>query len=157
MAVILIGMMVDQGYLKYEDTIAKHWPEFAKNGKESITVEQLMRHEAGLARFSKPIPLEWLTSENIKKNKVGEIIENETIEIPEGYTRVYHAVNRDWISNELFRRVEPQGRTFGEYLDQELCGKILQGADIHVGTNNFEKCFLTRLVGAGTILLSGCH
>jgi hypothetical protein len=66
-----------------------------------------MRHEAGLARFSKAVPVEWLTSENIRKNKVGEIIENEKIEIPEGYTRVYHAVNRDWISNELFRRVEP--------------------------------------------------
>ena len=76
-----------------------------------------MRHEAGLARLSKPIEVEWLTTDNIKKNKVGEIIENETIEIPEGYTRVYHAVNRDWISNELFRRVEPEGRTFGEYLD----------------------------------------
>ena len=150
-------MMVDQGYLNYEDTVAKHWPEFAKNGKGSITVAQLMRHEAGLARFSKPIPLEFLTAENIKKNKVGEIIENEKIEIPEGYTRVYHGVNRDWISNELFRRVEPQGRTFGEYLDQELCSKILGGADIYIGTEKLDKCFVSRMVGPATILLSGCH
>lgn len=150
-------MMVDQGHLAYDEPIVKYWPEFGKHGKDKITVAQLMRHEAGLARFAKPIPTEYLTAENIRKNKVGEIIEEEKIEIPEGYTRVYHAVNRDWISNEVFRRVEPKGRTFGEYLREELCGKILGGADIYFGTKEFDRCFQGRLVSALTIAMSGFH
>jgi CubicO group peptidase (beta-lactamase class C family) len=32
----------------YDDPIAKHWPEFAQNGKEHITIRQAMNHQAGL-------------------------------------------------------------------------------------------------------------
>ena len=63
--------------MDFEDKISKHWPEFAQNGKENLTVEQLMRHEAGLMTMRKQIDLEWCTAENIKKNKVGEVLENE--------------------------------------------------------------------------------
>ena len=34
--------------------------------------------------------------------------------------RIYNGFSRDWITNEIFRRVEPQGRTMSEYLNQEL-------------------------------------
>lgn len=30
---IVVAMLVDRGYLEYEEKIAKYWPEFAKNGK----------------------------------------------------------------------------------------------------------------------------
>jgi len=33
-----LGSLVDRGLLKYEDKISKHWPEFAKHGKQDITV-----------------------------------------------------------------------------------------------------------------------
>ena len=110
--------------LNYDEPVAKYWPEFGKHGKEKITVAQLMRHEAGLARFSKPIDVEWLTTENIKKNMMGKIIEDETPrKLPHGMTRAYHAFNKDLILNEIFRRVEPQGRTMGEYFHQEIKDK----------------------------------
>ena len=37
---------------------------------------------------------------------------------PESFnsTREYHAVTRGYILNEIFRRVEPSGRTMGEFL-----------------------------------------
>ena len=40
--------MVDvnySGWIKYSDKICQHWPEFAQNGKENITIEDLMKHE----------------------------------------------------------------------------------------------------------------
>ena len=46
---------------------------------------------------------------------------------------MYHAVTRDWIANEIFRRVEPQKRTMGEYLSQEL-----PDIDIHIGLHDQE-------------------
>jgi len=45
---LAIASLVDRGLLNYNDQIADHWPEFAGNGKGSITVADLMRHEAGL-------------------------------------------------------------------------------------------------------------
>ena len=51
MTAIAVATLVDQGLISYEDKVAKVWPEFAKNGKENVTVQEVMRHEAGLARI----------------------------------------------------------------------------------------------------------
>lgn len=40
--------LVEQGKIKLSEPVAKYWPEFAANGKEAVTVEQLMLHTAGL-------------------------------------------------------------------------------------------------------------
>ena len=49
----------------------------------------------------------------LNKNSIGTIIENEPAmfinNVPK--SRIYHAITRDLVVNELFRRVESQGRT----------------------------------------------
>lgn len=40
--------LVEAGKLRLQDPVARHIPEFAVNGKEPITVEQLLTHQAGL-------------------------------------------------------------------------------------------------------------
>ncbi len=51
---LAVAMLVDQGRLRYDDPVAKHWPEFAQAGKERITVAQLLSHQAGLNGFVAP-------------------------------------------------------------------------------------------------------
>ena len=75
-----------------------------------------MRHEGGIHRLHKLLQVEDMLPENIKQNAIGKVIETDSSLMPEGYKRRYHAICRDWISNEIFRRVEPQGRTMGEVL-----------------------------------------
>jgi uncharacterized protein YbbC (DUF1343 family)/CubicO group peptidase (beta-lactamase class C family) len=43
-----IWLLVERGQLKLTDPIAKHWPEFAANGKEAVTVEHCLLHTSGL-------------------------------------------------------------------------------------------------------------
>lgn len=87
-----------------------------------------MRHETGLNVHGTTIQKEWLLTENIKKNSIGQIIETDhsdfkseaKLKDPKNINeRKYHPF-RDWISNEIFRRVEPQKRTMGEYFRDEL-------------------------------------
>src|SRR5439155_15205183 len=40
--------LIEQGKLKLDDPISKHWPAFAANGKESVTVEHCLLHISGL-------------------------------------------------------------------------------------------------------------
>ena len=40
-----------QGLMNYTEKISSYWPEFGQNGKENITVADLMRHECGLPVF----------------------------------------------------------------------------------------------------------
>ena len=37
-----------QGLLEYERTVASYWPQFAQNGKQEVTVRQLLSRQAGL-------------------------------------------------------------------------------------------------------------
>ena len=52
---ILIGIMVDKGLLDYNEPIVSYWPDFANKNKGNIKIMDLMRHESGLSKLSKPI------------------------------------------------------------------------------------------------------
>jgi hypothetical protein len=99
--------------LKHEAIISEYWPEFAQNGKEEITTSDVIRHEAGLHKLHKIVPQEDCTTEGILQNKIGHIIETDTALWPHGYNRVYHAISKDFITNEIFRRVDAKRRTMG--------------------------------------------
>ena len=117
---IMMAIMRDQGKIEYDEKVSKYWPEFAQNGKENITVADVLRHEGGLDKFDETMPNDYVLTENIKQNKIGAVIEKSTPFWRKGSRRIYHAVTKDWITNEIFRRVEPQGRTMGEYFKQEI-------------------------------------
>ena len=53
-----ISLLLLQGLMKYTEKISTYWPEFGQNGKEDITVADLLRHEAGLASFDLPLNVE---------------------------------------------------------------------------------------------------
>jgi uncharacterized protein YbbC (DUF1343 family)/CubicO group peptidase (beta-lactamase class C family) len=44
-----VMQLVERGKLRLNDPVAKYLPEFAQNGKEDITVRQLLTHYSGLA------------------------------------------------------------------------------------------------------------
>ena len=130
-----MAIMVDQGRIDYKEPVSTYWPEFSQNGKENITIQDVLRHEAGLYKLHESIRPEWTHAENIKKNKIGKIIESDR---PQHLKekRVYHAVTKDWITNEIFRRVESQGRTMGEYWRQEIMPQI--GEDVYLSLSRKE-------------------
>ena len=43
-----VMILVERGQVRLRDTVAKFFPEFAANGKDEVTVEQLLIHSAGL-------------------------------------------------------------------------------------------------------------
>ena len=45
---VAVAQLVEIGKLNLEDTVAKYWPEFKANGKEGITVLDLLTHYSGL-------------------------------------------------------------------------------------------------------------
>ena len=134
---IAISALVDQGLIEYDAKITRYWPEFGAQGKDGVTVADLMRHEAGLANFDTSLDAEDLFTENIKKNAVGQVIEQHGLSYGLSGKREYHGLTRGWIVNELFRRVDPAGRTIGEFLQQDICGPLR--ADVMVGVQEPDR------------------
>ena len=135
---IAIASLVGRGLLTYETKICEVWPEYRGGGKEHTCVADLMRHEAGLATFDTAIAVDDLLPENIKANRLGSLIENQDQHFRSAAAtrREYHAMTRGWIVNEVFRRVDPAGRTLGEYLAEEISGPL--NADAVVGLNDAQ-------------------
>ena len=140
--------MREQGLLDYDEKVATYWPEFAQNGKENITVRQLVSHEAGLHRLPMPMQLEWAQADAIRQNAIGKIFEQEAPhQLPHGAKRIYHSMTKDLLTNELFRRVEPEGRTMGQYMREVINPEF--DFDIHLGMEKetIPRCYHFGEVG----------
>ena len=134
---ITMAMLADRGLIDYNARIADYWPEYAANGKDQ-TIADLMRHEAGIAALDTTVDPADLHPERLKENSLGEIIARQSPRFRSGDNeqREYHAITRGWIANEVFRRVEPQGRTMGEFLRAEISEPL--GVDVYIGLKDEE-------------------
>ncbi len=150
---IAMASLVSQGTLDYSAKVTDYWPEFGANGKAETTVADIMRHEGGMASFETSLNPEDLLPQNIKQNKVGRVIENhdQKFRAPDR-RREYHGLTRGWIVNEVFRRVDPKGRTIGEYVKEDIAGPL--DADVVIGVQeaDLERRSPVVFPGAGRIL-----
>ena len=121
----LLNMLVDRGELDYDDPIARYWPEFAANGKGSITVRDLMTHRAGLSRLRPLLDrgdqiLDWDYMVDRLAGADGRTTKRSA----------YHALTYGWLTGELIQRIT--GASLGEVLRKELEEPL--GLDgLHIG------------------------
>ncbi len=119
-AAIALAICVDRGLLSYDDRVADHWPEFAANGKGSITITQLVSHQAGLFTVDGTPTLEqaldwsWITARLAEQRPLWE----------PGTGHGYHALTFGWLVGELVRRVDPAHRPIGRFVEEEISGPV---------------------------------
>ncbi|MFA6961540.1 MAG: serine hydrolase domain-containing protein [Opitutaceae bacterium] len=110
----IIHRLVERGVLAYEQTIASVWPEFAANGKATITVGQALNHTAGLQL----VPL-GLGYENLGDwAAVCAAIAAMAPAWTPGSQREYHAITFGWILGEAACRAT--GKAFDQLLEEEI-------------------------------------
>lgn len=54
MAAMAMAVAHSRGLIDFDSPVVSYWPEFAANGKEAVTVRQLLSHQAGLCAISTP-------------------------------------------------------------------------------------------------------
>jgi CubicO group peptidase (beta-lactamase class C family) len=102
LAALMIVRLVDKGKLTYSQTVASVWPEFAAAGKASVTIEQVISHQAGLPGFPELMdPALWLDWDAI----CGRLAAMTPM-WPPGSASGYHPVTVGYITGEIFRRVD---------------------------------------------------
>ncbi|GGZ26239.1 serine hydrolase domain-containing protein [Asticcacaulis endophyticus] len=127
---LMIARLVDQGKLDYEATVASYWPEFGQNGKDQITLGQLISHQGGIPGFDPPRAAElWFDIPAV----LAAICEQAPLWAP-GEGSGYHPYTTGFVLGELFRRVD--GRTLGTALREDIAGKY--GLDLYIGTPESE-------------------
>ena len=91
-------LLMQEGKLSEDELVADIIPEFASNGKEGITVEQLFTHTAGFphAPFR---PLQW----NSKEERYGRFAQWR-LSFEPGTQFEYHPTSTMWVIAELIER-----------------------------------------------------
>lgn len=82
-----VMQLYDQGLFKLDDTVASHIPEFAENGKEDVTIRQLMTHISG---FAPSIPLHNMGSS--REERIQIVLRHPLVNEP-GKKYVYSDLN----------------------------------------------------------------
>ncbi|WP_292052907.1 MULTISPECIES: serine hydrolase domain-containing protein [unclassified Brevundimonas] len=123
---LMIARLVDQGRLSYADKVADHWPEFGQNGKDQLTIGQLMSHQAGLPGFDEPVePSIWYDPAAV----VARLAAQKPMWEP-GTASGYHPISIGLMAGEIFRRLD--GRTMGTALREDFCEPY--GLHLWIGT-----------------------
>jgi CubicO group peptidase (beta-lactamase class C family) len=115
---------VQQGDISYDTVVSTIWPEFANNGKESLTLSDLLGHRAGLpairSRLQPGSMFDWSVMTNA--------LALEQPWWPAGQAHGYHVNTYGFLVGEVIRRVT--GRTIGQILSN-LSNQY--GADVYIG------------------------
>ena len=69
-----MAVAADRGLFNYNDRVSKLWPAFAQNGKDRITIADVLRHDAGLHTFSKQITEEDVADQANPNGRMAQII-----------------------------------------------------------------------------------
>jgi CubicO group peptidase (beta-lactamase class C family) len=152
LAAMTLALAHSRGLLDYDERVATYWPEFAQQGKEGVTVRQLLAHEAGLPVVDEPLGPDILRD----FDRLAEAIARQRPLWEPGTRHGYHGVSLGWYEGELMRRVDPHGRTLGRVFAEEIAGP-LGGLDVHFGLDEgFERRRIARIERANPVrALSG--
>ncbi|WP_245721843.1 serine hydrolase domain-containing protein [Nocardia crassostreae] len=127
MAAFVIASAVSRGLLEYEAPVVKYWPEFGVRGKESITVRQLLDHQAGLAALDRAVKLKDMAD----LDGLAAILADQKPLWRPGTRHGYHPITAGLYQGELIRRVDPAHRTLGRVFAEDFAGPL--GVDFHIG------------------------
>jgi CubicO group peptidase (beta-lactamase class C family) len=126
LAAACMALLKERGKLAYDDRVTQYWPEFGKNGKESVTIRHVLTHTAGMPQT--PEDLTWDKWRDW--DTVARAMENATPKAAPGAEIAYHSVNFGWLIAELVRRID--GRPFPQFLREEITGPLGMN-DTYVG------------------------
>jgi len=127
MAAMAMAVAHSRGLFELDQPVARYWSEFGQAGKEQITVRQLLAHQAGLVTLTPPATAAVVTNRQL----LSDLLASQRPLWEPGSAHGYHAITLGWYQGELLRRVDPQGRTLGQFFREEIAEPL--GADFFIG------------------------
>lgn len=116
-AALAAAVAHSKGWINYDAKISSYWPEFGTNGKEDITIRQLLAHQAGLCALDS-LRLDQIS--DLDTARVASQLAELKPEWRPGSIHAYHTWTIGWFIGEVIRRADPEGRTLGTFFHEEV-------------------------------------
>jgi len=136
-------ILIGEGKLDISERAADIVPEFGSNGKDAITVEQLLIHTGGFPNAPYP-QRDWLD-----RTKRLERFKSWRLEFPVGQRFIYHATSGFWVMAEIIER--RSGQDFREFVRDRIA-KPLGLPQMRLGVPPSEHKRIADIVYVGQAL-----
>jgi uncharacterized protein YbbC (DUF1343 family) len=110
-----VMQLVEQGKIMLSAPVSDYWPEFKQNGKELVTIRELMTHYSGLPPDLELKPA-WTGYDTAMR-----MIVDAKLNVPSGTRFVYSDINFETLG-EIVRRVS--GETLDVYCAEHIFGPL---------------------------------
>lgn len=150
---VLAARLVEQGALDYEDRIADDWPAFAAEGKEDVTLAQLLAHQAGVPGISRPMT----EADLCAGAPYDAALAAEAPLWAPGTDAAYHPISAGQALGAYLARVDQRlakgrraPRRLGAMLREEICGP--RALDIFIGLPALEDARAVQTIGGDALV-----
>ena len=126
LAAMTLAIAHSRGWLDYEERVCAYWPEFAQQGKERITVRQLLAHQAGLYALDEPVDRSLVAD----LDRLAVVLARQKPAWEPGTRQAYHGITLGFYESELLRRIDPQHRSLGQFFQDEIASPL--GLDVYI-------------------------
>ena len=126
LAAMTLAIAHSRGWLDYEERVAMYWPEFAQQGKERITIRQLLAHQAGLYVLDEPLDRNLVAD----LDRLAVVLARQKPAWEPGTRQAYHGITLGFFQNELLRRIDPRHRSLGQFFQDEIATPL--GLDVYI-------------------------
>lgn len=127
---VTVLSLVEGGLLDLDAPVAEHWPEFARHGKDGVTLRQALSHRAAVPSVREVLPegsmLDWDT--------MAAALARTPPWWEPGIDHGYHVNTYGFLVGEVARRVV--GARFGTILRERVAGPL--ELDLHIGLHPSE-------------------
>ena len=120
-----VHLLLEDGSIRLDDPVAKHWPAFGAGGKGNVTVRHLLAHQAGLANAMPPAAT---LDELLDWGRMTAFLANATAEHAPGAETRYHYLTFAWACGGLIEAVT--GRPYEQFLNSRLLEPALAGQSL---------------------------
>jgi CubicO group peptidase (beta-lactamase class C family) len=115
-----VHLQAERGLVEYDRPLAAYWPEYGTNGKEGVTVRQVLTHRAGVPQMPEDVTPERLGDWDWMTGRLAEVVPA----LPPGTKNTYLSMSFGWLLGEVVRRTDPERRPFGRFVRQEICEQL---------------------------------
>jgi CubicO group peptidase (beta-lactamase class C family) len=112
-----IHLLAERGHLDVDEPMARYWPEYAVNGKDTITIRHVLQHRAGVPQMPPHLTPDGLAD----WDAIVEWLAQVTPMAPPGEKSLYHSISFGYLLGEIIRRTDPAHRMFDRFVAEEYC------------------------------------
>lgn len=133
---LVVALLVQDGVLDLDRRVSHYWPEFGAEGKQDITLRELLAHRAGVVGADTGFTVEELADDRV----IAERLAAQAPYWRPGTAFGYHALSIGALTGEVVRRVT--GQSIQELFEERV--RARHDLDFHLGLpEEHEPRFLT--------------